>query len=99
MDSDGQHVCLFDELFQENRPYCGILNKAQKRTLFGNRGLKIASAAIIPLIDSRRLGVMAVGAEEANRFGDRMDTLFLDYLGELVSRSVSVYQHQQNQRF
>lgn len=89
---DQQRVHVFDDLFKTRRPICGRLSKAHKHALFGNRGLNIASAAMIPLMAGRKLGVIALGTEEKGRFRNRMGTLFLDYLGELVSRAIRSHQ-------
>ncbi len=87
-DSGEQRVQTFDEFFEPGRPTCGIFNERQKRVLFGDRSDKVYSAAIIPLTDRRRFGILALGSAEEGRFGQRMDTQFLDYLGELVSRAL-----------
>ena len=95
LDYEGRYNGLFAELFRTRRPYCRRLDEEQQQALFGKSGLKITSAAMIPLMHNCRLGIMAVGAENADRFRNRMDTSFLEYLGELVSRSVSAHQYQQ----
>jgi uncharacterized protein YigA (DUF484 family) len=85
-------VKLFDELFATQRPVCGGLSTSQLIELFGEYGPEVNSAVMIPLTDGRKLGVMALGSSEPKRFHDGMGTLFLGYLGELVSRAVKVHQ-------
>jgi uncharacterized protein YigA (DUF484 family) len=76
---------LFEELFVNHRPMCGCLNEQQMAVMFAGCDLNIASAVLVPLQDERRFGVMALGTEEKDHFRDDLDTLFLNYLGELIS--------------
>ena len=92
MGQGSDAVKLFDELFATRRPICGHLSESQLTELFGDYGLEINSAVMIPLTDGRKLGVMALGSAEHERFHDGMGTLFLGYLGELVSRALRVHQ-------
>lgn len=88
VDSNQPSVQMLEELFESGRSTCGIVNERKIRVLFGDRGDKVDSAAIVPLIDSRRFGILALGTAEEGRFSHRMDTQFLDHLGELVSRAL-----------
>jgi uncharacterized protein len=92
MARGSETVKLFDELFATRRPVCGRLSKSQLIELFGEYGPEVNSAVMIPLTDGRKLGVMALGSPEHKKFHDGMGTLFLGYLGELVSRAVKVHQ-------
>lgn len=77
---------LFDKLYIGHRPVCGALDPEQKAYLFGE--VAVRSAVLVPLSDGRRLGVLALGSLEFNRFHHGMGTLFLGHLGELVSRAI-----------
>jgi uncharacterized protein YigA (DUF484 family) len=83
LDSDS--FGLFKELFVNHRPVCGCLNEQQMAVMFAGCDVNIASAVLIPLQYERRFGVMALGTEEKDHFRDDLDTLFLHYLGELIS--------------
>jgi uncharacterized protein len=80
---------LFDGLFRGKRPVCGLLSEERAQCLFESEAPDIASAVLIPLIEGQRLGVLALGSTEQDRFHAGMGTLFLGYLGELVSRAVA----------
>jgi len=80
---------LFDDLFRTMRPACGQLPEAQHTYLFGDDTARIGSAVVVPLAEATRLGVLALGSHEPNRFHSGMGTLFLGYLGELVSRALT----------
>jgi uncharacterized protein YigA (DUF484 family) len=79
---------LFENLHSGKRPMCGILSEERAQCLFESEAPDIASAVMIPLMDGSRLGILAVGYAEQDRFHVGMGTLFLHYLGELVSRAV-----------
>jgi uncharacterized protein YigA (DUF484 family) len=85
---------LFDNLFNAKRPVCGLLADARAQCLFGGEAPVIASAVMIPLADGKRLGVLALGSADKDRFYAGMGTLFLGYLGELVSRAITSHLHQ-----
>ncbi len=82
-------VSLLDDLFDSNRPICGRLEGVQMSYVFGDVGAQVKSAVLIPLTDGRKLGILALGSQESDRFHNGMGTLFLGYLGELVSRAVN----------
>ena len=92
LSNSGGSAEPFDELFATRQPICGRLKKEQLTLLFGDSGRHIISAVMIPLTDGRKLGVMALGSTERDRFHNGLGTLFLGYLGELVSRAVKVHQ-------
>jgi uncharacterized protein len=75
-------------MFKMKRPICGLLADERVHCLFGGNAPDVASAVMIPLIDGRRLGVLALGSADKERFHAGMGTLFLGYLGELVSRAI-----------
>jgi len=81
----------FETLFEKRSPVCGRLRPKQQLFLFGERGTIIKSAVLIPLYEVRNIGVLALGSEDENRFHPGMGTLFIGYLGELVSRTLSRY--------
>jgi len=81
----------FDALFEKRMPICGRLRPKQQLFLFGERGTIIKSAVLIPLYETRNIGVLALGSEDENRFHPGMGTLFIGYLGELVSRALAKY--------
>ncbi len=64
------------------------MSEERAQCLFESKAPDIASAVMIPLMDSSRLGILALGYAEQDRFHVEMSTLFLGYLGALVSRAV-----------
>lgn len=90
--ADDPGLAAFEPLFESHRPTCGRLVAEQTVWLFGaDADPEVASAVAVPLIDgSRRMGMLALGSRDADRFHPGMGTLFLGYLGDLVSRAVSL---------
>lgn len=87
-DKSQVDVSMFDGLFESGRPICGRLTQAQSVYLFGEQVGEIASAVMIPLNEGRRLGILALGSPETDRFHPGMGTLFLGYLGELIGAAI-----------
>lgn len=81
----------FEELFKNNRPSCGRISPEQKAVLFCNEDDEVASSVLVPLQDPERLGVLAIGSRDPNRFYPGMGTLFMGTLGELISRAIRSY--------
>lgn len=77
-------------VFDRRRPLCGRLRQEQREWIFGDDAESVASAVVIPLLDTEPLGVLALGSHEPERFHPSMGTLFLGYLGDLLAGAVSV---------
>ena len=75
----------FDALFKKREAVCGRLRPKQEMFLFGKNSEAVRSAVLIPLYDTQRIGVLALGSCNEQRFHPAMGTLFINYLGELVS--------------
>ena len=70
------------------KPLCGPLTGEHITYLFGGAG-PLASAALVPLnIDTRLLGVLAIGSRDRKRFQPNMGALFLSHLGDIISCAI-----------
>jgi uncharacterized protein YigA (DUF484 family) len=64
---------------------CGAIREQEGKFLFPeNSGIR--SAAVVPLRHHGFRGILALGSVDAHRFDPRMGTLFLRYIGEVLSR-------------
>ena len=98
-DSEGLHFISsrdpslkhFDGLFKKREAICGRLRPKQQVFLFGDQGVSIRSAVLIPLHEAKPIGVLALGSCDEHRFNPTMGTLFINYLGELISRALVKY--------
>lgn len=77
-----------DNLSDSSWAVCGTLSDAQRQALFPEKADQVLSAAIVPLVRGNNIGVLAVGSYQANYFHSGMGTLFLNYIGEVLSRVV-----------
>lgn len=81
------------DLFAKQRTYCGALNQVQQQLLFPGQAEPIVSAAIVPLHlpeDSAvrqhfGLPLLLLGSAKEQHFNSSLDTLFLDFIGEVLS--------------
>lgn len=78
----------FESLFASGKPRCGQIRDAQRDYLFGEDAMEIGSVALAPLGAKGNLGLLAIGASDAERFHPGMSTEFLSRIGELVTDSL-----------
>ncbi|MDG2090080.1 MAG: DUF484 family protein [Gammaproteobacteria bacterium] len=88
---------VLGKLFQRKRAYCGSLNKDQATLFFPESG-KISSVAIIPIhfqdeakLKAKLPGVplLVVASNKDKHFNSTLDTLFLDFIGEILSSHIN----------
>ena len=91
LDADRPPPDAFQSFMQAARPICGRLKAEQLDYLFGDQASQIDSAALVPLGAGCRLGMLAIGSDDSNRFHPGMDTLFLRNLGEVASAALEPY--------
>ncbi|MDC1436690.1 DUF484 family protein [Gammaproteobacteria bacterium] len=87
---------VLGKLFQRKRAYCGSLN-ADQATLFFPESNKISSVAIIPIhfhdenkLKAKLPGIplLVVASNKDKHFNSSLDTLFLDFIGEILSAHI-----------
>ncbi len=66
-------------------PLCGALREEELNYLFPASGGS-GSAAVIPLGQGAKTGLIAVGSADANRYSRDMDTLFLSHIADVIQR-------------
>ena len=81
-------IKTFESLLQSGKPRCGQVRDAQRDYLFGKDSVEIGSVALTPLGPKGELGLLAIGASDAQRFHPAMSTEFLSRIGELVTYSL-----------
>ncbi len=83
---DEQYRQCYEELFGADEPLRGQLSPELLAELFGSSAVDIASAALIPLGDQEgRVGVLALGSYDPERFHQHSGALFLRSLGEILT--------------
>jgi len=83
----------FAHLFEKNKPVCGRITTNQSTFVFGDHHKSIQSSVLIPLQNTKNLGIIALGSKDESRFHPDMGTLFLSYLGELVTATLTKHIH------
>jgi uncharacterized protein len=82
-------IKTFESLLQTGKPRCGQVRDAQRDFLFGKDSVDIGSVALTPLGPKGVLGILAIGASEAERFHPGMSTEFLSRIGELATYALT----------
>ncbi|GAB3273678.1 DUF484 family protein [Parahaliea aestuarii] len=72
-------------LLKGRKPLCGALRKDEFEFLFP-KGSEVGSAAVMPLKGDNRVGLIAVGSTDANRYYNGMGTLFLQHIADVLLR-------------
>jgi uncharacterized protein YigA (DUF484 family) len=83
----------FGEFHTKQRTWCGGLNGVQQRLLFPRHNAPIVSAAIVPLHlpqsstfrQAYGQPLLVIGSVEISHFNASLDTLFLDFIGEVLA--------------
>jgi uncharacterized protein YigA (DUF484 family) len=88
LQRDAADLEQFREFLKAGKPYVGRLRAPQLEFLFGAQAERIASLSLMPLGDRGKLGILAVGSHEAERFGPTLGTAFLTRIGELVTAAI-----------
>lgn len=91
VDVNDGALTAFKTMLQHKNTICGKATKDQKVFLFEDMADSIASVAVIPLIAGANLGLIGLGANNAERFKSSMGTDFLSQVGDLISASLAVH--------
>jgi len=84
-----EQIKMFESLMTSGKPRCGQVRDAQRDYLFGKDSVEIGSVALTPLGTKGALGLLAIGASDADRFHPAMSTEFLSRIGELVTYALT----------
>ena len=82
---------LFSDLFDSQETVCGMPSAEQLACFVGRDYANIASAAMIPLFHENKLGVVMLTSRDESRFSTGKGVMFLNQLGELLSRRLHSY--------
>jgi len=91
VDANDDALTGFKTMLQQKNTICGKASAEQKAFLFSDMADTIASVAVIPLVAGANLGLIGLGANNAERFRPSMGTDFLSQIGELISAALAVH--------
>lgn len=88
LDQAEQHI---SGLIHARNSVCGILRDTELAFLFKDKASKVGSAATISLSEGnknndKKIGMLALGSANKNHFNSDMDTLFLCFIADVVSK-------------
>ncbi|MDH5436426.1 MAG: DUF484 family protein [Gammaproteobacteria bacterium] len=84
-DRNDPSVSEFDKILKDAKPLCGKFRQSQIDLLFDDHQSEIKSAALIPVSGTTYTGILAIASFDKDRYHAGMGTLFLQYIGDLLS--------------
>jgi uncharacterized protein YigA (DUF484 family) len=84
--NDSEAESLLAPLYQSLKPICGRMRPEHIGFLFPNNADEIGSSVVLPLGDSRCLGLLAVASRDPQRYYPGMGVVFLTQLSQIVTR-------------
>ncbi|MTI14425.1 DUF484 family protein [Sansalvadorimonas verongulae] len=76
------------DLLTGSRVVCGRLREQELKFLFPNHWKMVKSTAVVSLHFKRPLGILAVGSRSEDDFRAGTGTIYLNFIGEVVSRAL-----------
>ncbi|WP_257264166.1 DUF484 family protein [Endozoicomonas sp. ONNA2] len=84
-------------IMTSGKAICGQVTQAELKFLFQEQADNIGSVAIAPLgyalSEPQQLGVLALGSQDKQHFKASMGTVFISYLGDILSRMLARQLH------
>jgi uncharacterized protein YigA (DUF484 family) len=87
--SDAVDAALRDKAETMGAPQCGPAADSPVLGWFGEAAGHVRSIALVPLGQTRTLGLLALGSEDPQRFYAEMGTLYLRRIGELTAGALA----------
>lgn len=85
----------FPSLFRSKRVLCQVLDKETSQLMFADMTPALRSAALCPVTHGNNLlAILAIGNQSQDYFNDELDTLFLDFIAEVLGSLVNRLQTQ-----
>ncbi len=81
----------FETFLDGKGPRCGQVRDSQRDFLFQSDANEVGSVALVPLGDKARLGFLAIGSADADRFHPGMSIDFLTRVGDIVEGALARY--------
>jgi len=78
---------ILGNLLKPGKIFCGEVNKKVAKFIF-NQKTGVKEIALVPLNSSSLLGLIALGSDQPGKYSDNKDSLFLDFIAEVVSKLI-----------
>src|SRR5690554_216098 len=70
-----------------SEPLCGVLRQNELEFLLGAQAApQVRSAAVVSVEHQQKLALLALGSKDAREYDSGVDTLFLDYVAQVLAR-------------
>lgn len=80
------------KIIKNRRAICGQLNASEIEFIFESKASEIGSTAIAPLYyENRTIGAIAIANRDPDFYRSSMNTLFLNYIADILSRLLINY--------
>jgi len=79
-------MTAFEDLFESRQTVCGMPSKDQLKALKCAESNDMGSAALVPLWHESAMGLVMISSKDESRFDSGKGVMFLNQLGELLSR-------------
>ncbi|MCF6211305.1 MAG: DUF484 family protein [Gammaproteobacteria bacterium] len=79
----------FQHMLSTGRPFCGRLKGEQREMLFGERADAVGSGVVLPLGKGGRVGLLAIGSGDTNRFIPGSDISFLTRMAQVIAAALA----------
>ena len=81
---------------QAKTAVCGVMDDEAVLLLFGKQAKNVGSVLALPLKQTNTYGVIALGHSDIDFYSDDIGTVFIDYIGDLLSQLIPQHIHHQN---
>ena len=94
--SESEAKTTIGNLLSANKAVCGKRKKAELTLLFGKQADDVGSVLALPLKNTNTFGLLALGQSDPDFYCDEIGTVFIDYIGELLSELVPQHINPEN---
>jgi uncharacterized protein YigA (DUF484 family) len=81
----------FDTFLKGNRSRCGQIRDSQRELLFRAAADEVGSAALVPIGKAAKIGFLAIGSVDSERFHPGMSIDFLTRLADIIASALKRY--------
>jgi len=78
---------ILQGLLKPGKIFSGAVNEDVAKFIF-NQKTGVKEIALVPLNSSSLLGLIALSSDQQGKYSDKKDTLFLDFIAEVVSKLI-----------
>ncbi|PIE40771.1 MAG: hypothetical protein CSA49_06795 [Gammaproteobacteria bacterium] len=87
---------VLGNLLRGERVHCSALRENEFKYLFPTSEATSGSAAIVPLHYKKEIGILAIGSYNSAHFDPAMETAFISYMSQIISRKIAPFLETKN---